>query len=53
MQNMNMKHRLDPEKERQFLRDLMKSKILLNFAIEVARTVSRYGGSFLVEHPWT
>ena len=53
MQNMNLKHRMDPDKEKQFLRDFMKSMILLNFAIEVARTVSKYGGTFLFEHPWT
>ena len=54
MQNMANKVReQDPQKKKEFQKNLAEAKLLLSFAIEICHTVHEYGGTFVFEHPWT
>lgn len=53
MQNMNQKHLEDPEKYKQYIRRLIEARMLWNFGVEVCKTVMAYGGTFVLEQPWT
>lgn len=53
MQNMNKHHLEKPEKQAIFLRRQHEARTLLNFGVEICKTVIQYGGFFLFEHPWT
>ena len=50
LQNLNM-NRKDPDALRQFLKELMKAKVLLRFGVEIIEMVMSYGGFFVFEKP--
>ena len=53
LQNLNLKHLDDPDKQTEFARRLIEAKVLMSFACEVCRITMSYGGTFLFEQPWT
>ena len=53
MQNMNQKYLQDPDKYKQYVRRLIEARTLWNFGIEICKTVMAYGGTFVLEQPWT
>ena len=53
LQNLNLERLRDPQKHKEFLRELLKAKRLLKFAVEIVNIVRSYSGTFLLEHPLT
>ena len=53
LQALNVRHLSTPERLRIHLRRVAEAKVLLNFAIEMCWVVYGYGGTFVLEHPWT
>ena len=53
LQALNVRHLATPERLRIHLRRMAEAKVLLNFAVEICEVVHGYGGTFVLEHPWT
>eukprot|EP00435_Cladocopium_sp_Y103_P060880 s1403_g22.t1 len=53
MQNLRPFETRTLDQQQEFLRNLLKAKILLRFGVEIAKEVAQYGGCFVFEHPVT
>ena len=53
LQNLRPFADRSPEKQQEYLRNLIQAKVLLRFGVEIAKEVASYGGYFVFEHPVT